>query len=144
VAAYDDRTSNLADFSSRGPLRDYSNPPLGPLAAKPDIAAPGVKINAALSQDSDEGFARILTPGSIEGNRFIELDGTSMAAPMVTGIMALMLQKNNTLTVDQARAALLASATGRDGANPGPTDPGYADAFGAGRPAALESHTNTP
>jgi serine protease AprX len=144
VAAYDDRTSDLADFSSRGPLRDYTRPVLGPLVSKPDIAGPGVKINAALGQDSDDGVARIATPGSLAGNRFIEFEGTSMAAPMVAGIVALMLQKNAHLTVDQVRAALVASATGRDGANPGPPDPGYADAFGAGRPAALESHTNTP
>lgn len=144
VAAYDDLDRNLASFSSRGPLRDYSNPALGPLAPKPDLAAPGVKINAALSQDSDEGVAHLLTPGSVAGNRFIELQGTSMAAPAVAGVVALMLEKNAALNVDQARAALLASAAGRDGANPGPGDPGYADAFGAGRPAALESHTNTP
>jgi subtilisin family serine protease len=144
VAAYDDLTSNLADFSSRGPLRDYSNPPRGPLAKKPDLAAPGVKINAALSLDSDEGFARLLTPGSVEGNRFIEFQGTSMAAPVVSGIVALMLEKNPALNVNQVRAALTASAAGRDGANPGPGDPDYADAFGVGRPAALEGHTNTP
>jgi subtilisin family serine protease len=143
VAAYNDLTGDLADFSSRGPLRDYSNPPLGPLAAKPEIAAPGVKINAALSQDSDDGVARLLTPGSVAGNRFIEFQGTSMAAPTVAGIVALMLEKNAALNVNQVRTALTASAAGRDGANPGPGDPGYADAFGAGRPAALESHTNT-
>jgi subtilisin family serine protease len=143
VGAYDDRTSNLADFSSRGPLRDYSKPSLGPLAAKPEIAAPGVKINAALGQDSDDGVARLLTPGSVAGNRFTELQGTSMAAPMVAGIIALMLEKKADLNVDQARTALIASVAGRDGANPGPGDPGYSDAFGAGRPAALESHTNT-
>ncbi len=144
VAAYDNLTSDLADFSSRGPLRDYTRPALGPLAPKPDIAGPGVEINAALSQDSDDGVARLLTPGSVAGNRFIEFQGTSMAAPMVAGIVALMLEKDPNLTIDQVRAALVASAAGRDGANPGPADAGYADAFGAGRPAALESHTNTP
>jgi subtilisin family serine protease len=144
VAAYDDLTTKLADFSSRGPLRDYTRPVLGPLVPKPDIAAPGVKINAALGQESDEGILRIATPGSLAGNRFIEHDGTSMAAPIVAGIVALMLEKNGGLTVDEVRTALVASATGRDGANPGPADPGYAEAFGAGRPAALESHTNTP
>ncbi|GAA5196446.1 hypothetical protein GCM10023322_65390 [Rugosimonospora acidiphila] len=142
IAAYDDLTTDLAVFSSRGPLRDYTSPPLGPLAAKPDIGGPGVKIMAALSQDSDDGIVRIATPGSLAGNRFIEFDGTSMSAPMVSGIVAMMLEKDPHLNTDQVRAALLASAAGRDGANPGPADPGYADAFGAGRPAALESHTN--
>ena len=98
VGAYDDLTSDLWSSSSRGPLRDYSNPSLGPLAAKPEIAAPGLDINAALSQDSDDGVLRLLTPGSVAGNRFIEHQGTSMAAPMVAGIIALMLEKNAALT----------------------------------------------
>jgi subtilisin family serine protease len=144
VAAYNDLTRHLVHYSSRGPLRDFSNPPLGPLAAKPDIAAPGLDIKAALAQDSDNSVVRLLTPGSVAGNRFIEFEGTSMAAPMVAGIIALMLEKKADLNVDQVATALTASAAGRDGANPGPGDPGYAEAFGAGRPAALESHTNTP
>ncbi len=144
VAAYDDITGRLADFSSRGPLRDYSDPPLGPLAAKPDISGPGVKINASLGQDSEDGIARLLTRGSVEGNRFTEKSGTSMSTPIVAGIVALMLEKNPGLNVNDVRAALAASTAGRPGSNPAPTDPGYAEAFGPGRAAALESHANTP
>ena len=65
VAAYDDKDGNAADaayrhiakFSSRGPLRDFSDPPglLALIATKPDIAAPGVKINSAKSRESDPG-----------------------------------------------------------------------------------------
>ncbi len=144
VAAYDDITGQLADFSSRGPLRDYSDPPLGPLTAKPDISGAGVKINASLGQDSEDGIARLLTRGSVEGNRFTEKSGTSMSTPIVAGIVALMLQKNPGLNVSDVRAALAASTAGRPGSNPAPADPGYAEAFGPGRAAALESHTNTP
>ncbi|WP_127507591.1 S8 family serine peptidase [Actinoplanes solisilvae] len=144
VAAYDDLDAKLAAFSSRGPLRDFSDPPLGPVAPKPDLGGPGVKINAALAQDSDKGIAAILSAGSVAGNRFTELRGTSMAAPMIAGTVALMLEKNPALTVDQVRAALSTAAAARAGADPVPADPGYADAYGAGRVAALESHTNTP
>ena len=144
VAAYDDTTGDLAEFSSRGPLRDFSNPALGPFAAKPDIAGAGVKIKASLSQETSEGFGLILTKGATEGNRFTEKSGTSMAAPMIAGVVALMLEKNDDLTVTQVRTALAASAAARPGTNPSPADPGYAAAFGPGRAAALESHTNAP
>jgi subtilisin family serine protease len=144
VAAYDNGTGQLAEFSSRGPLRDYSDPPLGPLAAKPDISGPGVKINASLGQDSEDGIAQLLTRGSVEGNRFTEKSGTSMSTPIISGVVALMLQKNPGLDVNDVRAALAASTAGRPGSRPAPGDPGYAEAFGPGRAAALESHTNTP
>lgn len=60
----------VGKFSSFGPTRD--------LREKPDIAAPGVKIKAA-RRDSTNGV--------------IEMDGTSMAAPHVTGAIALLLSK---------------------------------------------------
>jgi subtilisin family serine protease len=144
VGAYDDQSGEIAAFSSRGPLRDYADPPLGPVADKPDVAAPGVGITAALSQDRKDGVGRRLTRRSLEGNRFTEMRGTSMAAPMVAGTVALMLQKNPNLTVDQARAALTAGATPRAGTEPAPDDPGYTDAFGSGRVGALGSHDSTP
>jgi subtilisin family serine protease len=143
VAAHHDITGELAPFSSRGPLRDFTDPPLGALASKPDVSAPGVDIAAAQSFDAG-GFLAMLSNRFREGDRETEMDGTSMSAPMVAGIVALMLQGNPNLNVDQARAALTASTVGRPGANPAPADPGYPEAFGAGRAAALESHANTP
>ncbi|MET0832091.1 MAG: hypothetical protein ABWY62_06880, partial [Acidimicrobiia bacterium] len=64
--------------------------------------------------------------------------------PIVAGIVALMLEKNPGLNVNDVRAALAASTAGRPGSSPAPADPGYAEAFGPGRAAALESHANTP
>ncbi|KAL5760353.1 hypothetical protein ACOSQ2_019191 [Xanthoceras sorbifolium] len=63
----------VAIFSSRGPNS------IAPEILKPDIAAPGVNILAAtspLSQFSDNGFD--------------VLSGTSMAAPHVSGVVALL------------------------------------------------------
>lgn len=124
--------------SSRGPILDFSNPPLGPIAPKPDIAAPGNKINSALSRHI-EGL--ILWPWWYWGVRFAEFTGTSMASPMAAGVLALMLQKRPTLNVTEARAALFSAprppvspSTGLDATN----------SYGVGRVDAMTAHANTP
>jgi subtilisin family serine protease len=83
-------------FSSRGPTRDGRQ--------KPDVAAPGVDVVAAMSGTAD-GAA----PES----------GTSMAAPYVTGAIALVLsraaKRNRPVpSANQLRAALIQKAR-RDG-----------------------------
>lgn len=147
VAAYDDKDGATADagyraiakFSSRGPLRDYSDPPnsLAPIATKPDIAAPGVKINSAKSRDSDPGVVH--TPNWRDGNRFEDLQGTSMAAPIITGVVALMLDKKSDLTAPQVRTLLAGAA--RAAVNPSAA-PASARAYGAGLVDAKTTHNN--
>jgi subtilisin family serine protease len=101
VAGYDahPRASvPIMDMSSRGPLVSYGPGPAQP--AKPDIAAPGLAVDAAKSQD------RLPTwPG-----KTFPLNGTSMSAPHVTGAVALMLSKNPALTAADAARNLRASA----------------------------------
>lgn len=86
-------------FSSVGPTRDGR--------WKPDISAPGQYITAALAEDSELSQEEDRTDSA---NRLLTIEGTSMASPMVTGIVALMLQKKPSLTLAQVRAALRSSS----------------------------------
>jgi subtilisin family serine protease len=81
------QVDQLASFSSRGPRADS--------LLKPDITAPGVTILSTMS-------------GS--GNQAMPDSGTSMAAPHVTGAMALLRQKNPNWTVEELKALAMNTA----------------------------------
>ena len=78
---------------------------------KPDIAAPGVSIGAAISSFTDASFSSI---ESIEFNtrtyHFARLSGTSMAAPMVSGVAALLLDVKPELSARDLKELLLLTA----------------------------------
>ncbi len=96
----DDR---IAGFTSRGPTAID-------LAAKPDLLAPGVGIESL----SDPGSAfytsqsQYLLEGTVPTTYlpYLSQSGTSMAAPVVSGTVALMLQANPSLTPNQVKAIL--------------------------------------
>ncbi|HEV8347270.1 MAG TPA: S8 family peptidase [Vicinamibacterales bacterium] len=95
----------VATFSSRGPT-PYD------VAIKPDVAAPGVKI---ISLQADQSllptrYPQVHTAGS-GNNAYMFLSGTSMAAPIVTGGVALLLQGAPSLTPAQVKLALQTGAT---------------------------------
>jgi subtilisin family serine protease len=131
----------VALSSGRGPLRDFSAAMRGPLAAKPDIAAPGVDIMSAASKDARSGLTPPLPPGWTAGNRFVAKDGTSMATPMVAGAVALMLERNKTLNIDDVRKILKAGA---HGAPSYLTPTKTTQAYGLGMVDALASLLFTP
>lgn len=150
VAAYDDVGSvmsatvphGIADFSSRGPLRDFSNPAGSiPVITKPDIAGPGVKLESAESAHT-EHLLGVSTPAVQAGVRFVEHSGTSMSAPIVAGVVATMLDKNRTLNATGVRALLNTHA--RHGVDPAHGTAEHAEAYGSGMIDAATSHSNTP
>ncbi|MBE9167562.1 S8 family serine peptidase [Pleurocapsales cyanobacterium LEGE 06147] len=87
------RRSSL--FSSLGPTRDGR--------WKPEISAPGQYLTAALADASE--LSRISERAKVS-SRLLTIEGTSMAAPVVTGAIALMLQKKPTLTPIQIKDIL--------------------------------------
>ncbi|MFO1315275.1 MAG: S8 family serine peptidase [Burkholderiales bacterium] len=98
--------TDIANFSSRGPRRNCSNPAKCPPVMKPEITAPGAMIMAAMSFDT----ASPQPPTNIEADGVhVAFNGTSMATPHVAGAVALMLQVNPALTPEQAKAALFST-----------------------------------
>jgi serine protease AprX len=121
---------SLCPISSRGLTEDGF--------AKPDVVAPGRRILSALTKGGGvlgREFANRITP---DGNH-IRLSGTSMAAPMVAGAVALILDKYPNLTPDQVKGLLVGTA--RD--YPGQADHACALDIGAAFQAALAGRIPT-
>lgn len=100
---FDGRNSTLvADGLDVGQLSPFSS--LGPSrygALKPDVAAPGQYITAALAAGSEMATAtRYLDRHHPQGG-YITIQGTSMATPFVAGVIALMLQREPDLTPEE-------------------------------------------
>jgi subtilisin family serine protease len=85
VAATTD-SDEIADFSSGGPT------PVS-LLLKPDVSAPGVAITSSLPVN--------------QGGPYSQLSGTSMAAPQVSGGVALLEQRHPSWTVAELKSALV-------------------------------------
>jgi serine protease AprX len=82
-------------------------------AAKPDIVAPGRKMVSLRSPGSTlDGLfpeRQVTAPGALSADYF-RLSGTSMAAPVVAGVIALMLERNPTLSSEQVKHRLRTTA----------------------------------
>lgn len=89
----------VASFSGAGPTAEGF--------VKPDLLAPGGHISGLMSFDS-----QIVTehPEFHDGGRYFEMSGTSQAAAVVSGVVALLLTDNPSLSPDEVKCKLVASA----------------------------------
>ena len=106
-----DQTGHIAKFSSCGPTFDGHT--------KPDVVAPGYNISAAYNSFYEDfaGMRKNLThTGTYNGQTYYYLaeSGTSMAAPVVAGTIALWLQAKPDLTPAQALEVIRLTATHPD------------------------------
>jgi len=97
LSTSDDR---IAPYSSRGPTA-YE------FAVKPDVVAPGTKLVSLESQNSylERAFPQWHIGGSGR-NAYMRLSGTSMAAAVVSGGVALLLDDNPSMSPAQVKIAL--------------------------------------
>ncbi|KAF7830795.1 subtilisin-like protease SBT3.3 [Senna tora] len=101
-------STSIAEFSSRGPS------PIAPAILKPDIAAPGVNILAAVAP----------------GKRSVAfMSGTSMSAPHVSGVVALLKSLHPNWSPAALKSAIMTTAW--------TTDPSGEPIFVEGEPMKL-------
>ena len=134
VGAADDKgTPDRADdvvavFSSRGPAAIDGTP-------KPDLVAPGVGIESAAEPSSTlysiQPRARVWGVANTVSQPYLRLSGTSMAAPVVTGTIALMLQADPELTPNAVKAILQFTAEPRANTDQSTQGAGLLNARGA-------------
>lgn len=105
VGAVDDRGTpglgddRLPDFSSRGPTRADG-------LAKPDVVAPGARL---VSLSAPGSALEAAFPSTIPGG-YRKGSGTSMAAAVVSGAAALLIDADEALTPDRLKHALTSTA----------------------------------
>ena len=134
------KDDTLASFSSRGPTaKDFD--------AKPDLVAPGVGTLSLAVPGSTLYTSK--APYLVAGTRptgakaYLSLSGTSMAAPVVAGVVASMLQANPTLTPNLIKAILQYTSEQYVGYKPLEQGAGFLNGLGAVRLAKFYA-TNRP
>jgi hypothetical protein len=127
LTRYDDV---MAGFSSSGPtFIDFG--------AKPDLVAPGTGT-VSLAAPGSTFYAQKLS-ALVEGKPrigfkpYLALSGTSMAAPVVSGTVALMIQANPALTPNLVKAILQYTAQPYPGYNALRQGAGFLNTLGAVR-----------
>jgi subtilisin family serine protease len=122
------RDDTVAPFSSRGPTHIDR-------AVKPDLVAPGVGMESLAEPGSvlfeSHPGARLWGTVDTATEPYLSLSGTSMAAPVVTGTIALMLEANPDLTPNLVKAILQYTAEDRPQYDPFTEGAGALNARGA-------------
>ncbi len=110
----------VSGFSSRGPAVANQSDIL-----KPDIAAPGQTVLAAVA------------PPSNSGRDFDLYSGTSMAAPHITGLGALLMAENPTWTPQMVQSAMMTTATSTKRPDGRPSSDAFAQGAGEVTPTDM-------
>ncbi|MBV9369106.1 MAG: S8 family serine peptidase [Frankiales bacterium] len=108
---------SVPQFSSRGSSSRHV-----------DIVAPGQSI---VSLRDPGSYIDTQYPGAVVNSRFFKGSGTSQAAAVVSGAVALLLQQRPNLTPDQVKAALTSTATALPQASAAARGAGLLNVFGA-------------
>lgn len=87
--------TSVINFSGRGPTKEC--------VIKPDILAPGTDIVSCMSPTPYKSEKEELQAVS---ENYMKLSGTSMSTPMITGAIALILEKYPDMTPDDIKYAL--------------------------------------
>jgi subtilisin family serine protease len=98
---YDPTDDRLASFSSTGPTFEGF--------VKPEVVAPGGHMVGSMWYQSH--LANIHRRSMTNKESLFTMSGTSQAAAVTSGVVALMLQANPALTPDSVKCRLLASAS---------------------------------
>jgi serine protease AprX len=127
----------VGTFSSRGPTYiDWT--------AKPDLVAPGTGTVSLAAPGSNFYLNRptALVAGTVATGAlpYLSLTGTSMAAPVVAGTVALMLEANPALTPNAVKAILEYTAQTYPGYNTLTQGAGFLNVVGAVRLARFYAH----
>ena len=106
-----DQNGLITKFSSCGPTLDGH--------IKPDVVAPGMNINAAYNSfyGDFDAIRKCLTHTVQYNNKayyYLAESGTSMASPVVAGVIALWLQAKPDLTPEQALEVISQTSTHPD------------------------------
>jgi serine protease AprX len=122
VGASDIGTSVKAGDDNVAPWSAYGYTPDG--FSKPDVGAPGrymvgpVPVGSVLTQ---------IKPGNVTAPGYMQLSGTSFAAPIVSAAAAMMIAKHPDWSPDQVKGALMVTATPELVAAPGSLGVGDVD-----------------
>jgi serine protease AprX len=128
VGAVDDKGTAALNDDALASFSAYGTSENG--VVKPDLVAPGANIIARLV-NQNMGLAGS-HPANKVGSQYFRMSGTSMAAPMVSGAAALLLQDEPDLTPDQVKYRLMATANKSwGGYNAKKAGAGYLDVFAA-------------